>query len=360
MSDKSKRFANMFGAKPPERPVSPTANTDPVEKPLKTKKVSDARIVVPRIKKEKIPVKAGDIFAVPFTNIFVCAMKGSGKTTIVSNIMEKCAGANTKFIIIGNTIELDPTLVATIKKFRKRGHHVTTLTDIVDSDTGVNEIQEFIDKHKSVKPLDSDEDVSDHSGEEEDQPAPPPPPPPVVKPAAVQSKAPAPSGFPVRQRTLAQFQILNSKPAQPTQPAQQQSIANSPDVPSPPKRKRKPSKIYPEYIIVLDDLGNSLRDKPLTQLMKTNRHFKTLIIVSTQHLNDLLPDALRQIGYCMLFSKFSDEKLVEVHKKLAIPLPLDRFRQLYKDATKDKFGFLFIGRAGATEFRKGFTEQYII
>lgn len=363
MSDKTKQY-------PPSPTASPRASVQPViSGGLKTKTVSNAKIVVPRIKKEKMPVKGGDIFPVPYRNIFLCAMTGSGKTTIVSNIMEKCAGANTKFIIIGNTVELDPTWIATIKKFKKRGHHVTALIDIIDPDTGGNEIQEFMDKNKHMIEKkhtegSDDEDQSEYSDDEDyEEPKPQPQPKPQT-PQIPQAMQPLPmirqtNGFPVRQRQLAQFQTLNQQVSQPAEPTTR-NVSSVSEPEEKPKRKRKPSKIYPEYIMVLDDLGDTLKNRAVGNFMRQSRHYKTLVIASSQHLNDLSPAALGQLGYCLIFANFSDEKLLELHGKLRIPLKFDRFKQLYDDATKNKFGFLYINRTGTVEFRKGFTERYII
>ena len=307
---------------------------------LKTTKVSESKIVVPRIEKEKRPVKAGDIFAVPFSNIFLCAMKQSGKSTILTNIIWKCIGRNTKVIIIASTVDKDPTLVDTVKKLRKKQYDVITLTDIKDPSNGINAIQEFMDENK---------DPEDGSGSDEDEQQP-------AYVHAQQQQQPEQPTAPTRRRVpLSQVLLPAAAPA-PTSKAQ--------PTPSSPKKKkltRKLSKIYPDYIICLDDLGAELRDKALTQLMKTNRHYKALVIISSQHLNDLQPSALRQLGYVMLFARFSEDKQLELYQKLDITIPFEKFQEIYRDATKDKYSFLFISRAeGKDEFRKGFTERYIV
>jgi len=312
---------------------------------IKTKHVSDSKIVVPRIHKEKAPVKAGDIFAVPFSNIFICAMKNSGKSTVLTNIIWKCIGRNTKVIVICSTVDKDPTWKHTIEKLRDKDYSVTTLTEITDPQDKVNALQEFMNENNN-----DNESASEEEQQEEEFK----PPAFVARKNRQQHVEPMPTaqGFQIR-RNRPPLQ-LSPPPAPPPSPVEEVKEEK-------PKKTKKLAKIIPEWIIVLDDLGDALRDKALTQLMKTNRHYKALVIISSQNLNDLQPAALRQVGYCLLFARFSEDKLEELYKKLDITLPYERFRQLYKDATKAKYSFLFIGRAeGVDEFRKGFTERYIL
>lgn len=328
---------------------------------LKTVTVSKSKIVIPRIEKEERPVKAGDIFSVPFSNIFLCAMKQSGKTTVLSNIIWKCAGKNTKIIIICSTVDRDPTYIHTVKKLREKGYDVITLTEIVDPDNKINAIQEFMDEHRKT-------DDDDDEDEDEDESASPTHPS-SSRPSLSSFQLPVPKRMAAKQSSQPSQQIFGSGTRRPPLTAIQQPV-KPPPIPPPtitteknePKspKKRKTTKIVPDYIIVLDDLGSELRDKALTQLMKTNRHYKALVLISSQHLNDLKPDALRQLGYVMLFARFSGDKLIELYQKLDVQIPFDEFERLYRDATKKKYNFLFLDRAaGADQFRKGFTEKYI-
>ena len=111
-------------------------------------------------------------------------------------------------------------------------------------------------------------------------------------------------------------------------------------------------------IILLIFLIYILRNKSLDQLVKTNRHYKCTVIISTQHLNDILPSTLRQMNYCLIFGKFSEDKLKELYKKFDIGVTYDDFYNMYKDATKQKYNFLFIDRP-KNEFRSGFQNKYL-
>ena len=288
---------------------------------IKTKIINDAKIIVPRIVKDKRPVKFGEVFAVPYSNVFLCALKQSGKTTCLTNIILNSAGKNTKIIIISNSVNNDAVIIDCIKKLRKRGNDVIELTDIVED--GINAIEEFIAEHKE-KPQ-----------EEENE-----------QQIAIPQVA---SNIVSQRRTIAE--ILNPV-------AKVEDMLKQSEIKQEIKPKKK-SKIIPEYIIVLDDVGKSLRDKWVDQLVKTNRHYRAMVLISSQHLNDLMPSTLQQMGYVILFSKFSDEKLEELFRKLDLGIQFDQFYRIYKDATKKNFDFLFIDRPN-NSFRKNFNEQYKI
>ena len=288
---------------------------------IKTKIINDAKIIVPRIVKDKRPVKFGEVFEFPYINVFLCALKQSGKTTCLTNIILNSAGKNTKIIIISNSVNNDAVIMDCIKKLRKRGNDVIELTDIVED--GINAIEEFIAEHKE-KPQ-----------EEENE-----------QQIAIPQVA---SNIVSQRRTIAE--ILNPV-------AKVEDMLKQSEIKQEIKPKKK-SKIIPEYIIVLDDVGKSLRDKWVDQLVKTNRHYRAMVLISSQHLNDLMPSTLQQMGYVILFSKFSDEKLEELFRKLDLGIQFDQFYRIYKDATKKNFDFLFIDRPN-NSFRKNFNEQYKI
>ena len=289
---------------------------------IKTKIINDAKIIVPRIVKDKRPVKFGEVFAVPYSNVFLCALKQSGKTTCLTNIILNSAGKNTKIIIISNSVNNDAVIIDCIKKLRKRGNDVIELTDIVED--GINAIEEFIAEHKE-KPQEEEENEQQ-----------------IAIPQVARNVV-------SQRRTIAE--ILNPV-------AKVEDMLKQSEIKQEIKPKKK-SKIIPEYIIVLDDVGKSLRDKWVDQLVKTNRHYKAMVLISSQHLNDLMPSTLQQMGYVILFSKFSDEKLEELFRKLDLGIQFDQFYRIYKDATKKNFDFLFIDRPN-NSFRKNFNEQYKI
>jgi hypothetical protein len=204
-----------------------------------------------------------------------------------------------------------------VKKFEKK-HEVLSTVDIMDD--GVNIVQQFLDDQKP---------------EEDEDNAPPPPPPPIT--------------------TKPRIKMVGSG-GQIAQPPQTQE--KEPNI-----EEKKPNKkiITPDYIIVLDDLGDSMRNKALTQLLKTNRHHNTMVILSSQSVTDLLPSAINQLDYILLFGKIPIEKLEDLYDILKLSISFEEFYNLYQDATKEPYQFFYINRAlKEDEFRKGFTDKYIL
>lgn len=281
---------------------------------LKTVKVSDSKIILPRIEKDNRKIKAGDIFSIPYPNIFICSMKASGKSTVLTNIIFKMMGPNTKIIIICNSINHDEIWLDAIKKIKKRGNEVITLNDIVEDN--VDEIAEFLNEMKN----NNNDDIEEIKQETQ-----------ITKPHI--------------RKPLYELVKKNEVKQDVKQDIKEE-------------KQKKNSKIISEFLICLDDLGSSLRNKSLDQLVKTNRHYKCTVIISTQHLNDILPSTLRQMNYCLIFGKFSEDKLKELYKKFDIGVTYDEFYNMYKDATKIKYNFLFIDRP-KNEFRSGFQNKYL-
>jgi len=288
---------------------------------MKTVKVSEKKIVVPRINDDKREVKGGDWLPTRFPNIYACSLKGSGKSTVLTNILWHCIGSTTKVIICSPTVAIDPTWVTTVDRLNKKGYAVETFSSIVED--SCNFIEEFIEQNKS-------------GGDEDDEDM--------------------PDVMPVRQNNVLPSRSLlfmgeTKKPPQvKIEPEEKHE-----------KPERKTKKIIPRYIIIIDDCGAECRNKWVQQLMKTNRHYKTMVLIASQHLNDLAPSSIRQLQYIFLFARFSLEKLEDLYKALDLSVSFETFLNFYKDATSVPYGFLYIGRENSGDvFRKGFQEKYIL
>jgi hypothetical protein len=120
------------------------------------------------------------------------------------------------------------------------------------------------------------------------------------------------------------------------------------------EEEEKPPKYRaPEYIIILDDLSTELKSKSITSLLKKNRHFRSKILISSQHLNDLLPEGRKQLDYFILFRGHPLKKIEEIHRDADISIPLDEFYRVYKFATEEPYSFLYVD-CTTGEFRRNF------
>ena len=108
------------------------------------------------------------------------------------------------------------------------------------------------------------------------------------------------------------------------------------------EKPRKEKLRSPEHIIILDDLSTELKNKSITALLKKNRHFKAKIIISSQYLNDLLPESRKQLDYFILFRGHPKKKVEEIHRDCDASIPLDEFYDMYKFATEEPYSFLYV------------------
>ena len=217
------------------------------------------------------------------------------------------AGPKTKYIFIVSTIDKDPTWIAIVKSLKKK--HVITYDSII-TDEGVNILEQFIKENKPKDDEESEGDEDEQNDEDEDD--------------YEQGEA--------EQEVDDEF----------------------------PKRQKTWKHPYPEYIIVMDDLGEEMRNKVVAQLTKTNRHHRGTVIMSAQSETDLHPKAVNNTDYVLAFSQIPEKPDLErLYKKLRVSVPYKKFDEMYKDATSKPYGFLYIGRTESkNEFRDGFTEKY--
>lgn len=111
-------------------------------------------------------------------------------------------------------------------------------------------------------------------------------------------------------------------------------------------------------ILVFDDIGDDMRDPYLDQLLKTNRHYRMEIYLSSQYPNDLKPQAIANLDYVLLFRALPTRKLLEVYEKLNLEIPYEHFQAMYEKATKERHSFLWIKRDGEEEFRINFDQKF--
>eukprot|EP00732_Lithocolla_globosa_P002502 Lithocolla_globosa_v1_NODE_1658_length_2414_cov_455.281475.p1 type:complete len:170 gc:universal NODE_1658_length_2414_cov_455.281475:1520-1011(-) len=116
---------------------------------------------------------------------------------------------------------------------------------------------------------------------------------------------------------------------------------------------KKPKKISQKYLIIFDDIASELKDPYVSQLLKTNRHYKSKVIISSQWLNDITPQSRRQIDFYLLFSGINMKKLEELYNDADLSISFEEFVNIYNIATRQKYHFLYID-SNNSEFRINF------
>ncbi len=289
--------------------------------------------VVPLTKKDdgqEKKVKASDWFALPYPNMFLLAMKNSGKTTVIENILKRKAGKYTKFLFFSSTIHKDKTWKSILETYNDRD--VIAETSFILPD-GTNMLEEFMTERKDEAKDDMDKPIE------------------AMKEQIIIKKTVRGS----RSKPVVIKGDWSSRSSAQKVPIPKEELTDE-------QKVKKSKVIYPAWIIVIDDLsGEMSKSSALERLLKTNRHFSAMVIISSQSLNDLNPRQIGQLEYVLLFSKIPDEKLKETYEKLAIYLPWEEFYKLYRDATSEKYSFLYVGRGSdGIQYRKGFTDKYEI
>lgn len=275
---------------------------------FKTKKINDVTV-----KKVNLPIsdpdeiKGYELIPELYSNIYICAKKKSGKTTVLFNILKNCIDKNTTVIFFVSTINRDSTYQKIIEWLDKKNishqdfmslYGKTKKEDILENI--LNEKLAAVNEDKTKKIKDTNEN----------------------------------NEF---------FKVIN---------------INDDDEIS--VKVRKPKKKTPEIVFVIDDLSSEIRNSnSLRRLLKMNRHLKSKCIVSSQFVSDLYPDSRMQINNWLLFPGHSIKKLEEIYDSSDPSISFNDFLDIYKYATHDKYNFLMIDTSNG-EYRKNFNELIIV
>jgi hypothetical protein len=245
-------------------------------------------------------IKGYKLIKEQYANTFMVARKKSGKTTCIFKILKECSNKDTLLIFFGSTIHNDPGYEYIFNYFEKRGNPITKFTSIIGD--GVDQLDEILTEFKEEAKRKKDEKNN-----------------PKKK----------------------QVSFI--------------SVDNDEEDDEP--KKRKPKKIAPEVIFVFDDLSKSMRIPSFSLLLKSNRHYKSKVIISSQNVKDILPECRENIDVLILFKDIKEELLKTIYNDFNILSNYSTFINLYNDATRPKFSFLYIDM-NDNEYRRNFNELY--
>jgi hypothetical protein len=270
------------------------------------KKINDEVIKPPKIQKiNKKLILGRQLFDDIYCNIFICAKKKSGKTVTIYKILKSCANKNTKVFIFCSTMYKSDNMKAIIKYLTKKKIEHELYTELGED---LKNIIKYIELNKS---------------EEEE-----------VKKETTEDK-----------KDKHKHELLHFD-----EDDHEIKITI---------RKKKPKIISPEYIFVFDDLSTDLKSPDISKLVKQNRHYKSKVIISSQYPFDLQPQCRAQMDYWLLFGGQPEDKMEQIYKYADLSNNFNTFMEIYKDATKDKYNFLYIDTT-YDNFRKNFNEIYVV
>lgn len=277
---------------------------------------------IPFKKQKKKKARGHRLFTEPYPNVFLCAKKKSGKTTVIYNILKHCCGPDTQVKIFCSTHEKDDAYKSIKHMLDTKGVNYECFHSIKED--GMNLIDLFMQENKNA-PV---EDLK--------------PPKPVILPKMMCCSR---KGGGSRIVVTPDMKIdALGRPVH--------MMHNNTENNHKPKKK-KDKYISPEYIIILDDLGSEMRNIAVNKLLKTNRHYKSMILCSSQWPNDLEPQALKQLDYTLLFGNMPNHKVEHLRREMDLTIPEHDFNSLYDDTTQDKFSFMYIDPLNM-KFKKNF------
>ena len=273
---------------------------------MKEKKVNNIA-VKPVLNNEisytKKNLKSFKIIPQLYYNMFICAKKKSGKTSLLNTLIEEGTNKGTTIWLFCATYEVDASWRTIIKNLKKKGYVVNAFSSIKEGkvnilDNAIEQLQQPVEE----------EEPKPKKGKKSQPPAP----------------KPIFSLFPVEEDDEPEENIIVDEI--------EMKVA----------KKKKVKKQVPHHLFIFDDISTELRNPSVAKLLKVHRHLKASCIISSQYLHDLQPASILQLDYFVAFKSFSLEKLEYIHKMLDLSLTFEKFWEIYKTATNDKYNFLFM------------------
>ena len=270
---------------------------------IKLKKLNDTEVKeIPNLtggERDNRPVKGENVFSNPFCNVFLCAKKASGKSTVIFKIIKECTTRETHCYLFCSTIYKDDSWLQIRKYLDLKKIGYDCFTSIQEG--GTDQLKEIIDK-------------LDYEAKE------------------------------------AELNKDNPKP-------KKNNILVCDDDDCDDEEKKFKSKFKsPQYLFIFDDLSTQLQSESICALVKKNRHYKSCCLFSSQWLTDLKPSARLQLDYCLLFRAINIDKLKSIYKELDIGVSFETFIKIYNFATEKPYSFLYIDTNHGL-FRKNFNLQ---
>lgn len=267
---------------------------------ISLKKVNNSNIKPIKLKKvdDKL-VKGGDILPL-YPNIYICAKKNSGKTTITSHILKHCLDKNSNVFFFVSTIYIDPSYKAICKMLDKKGINYTIYNSIME------------DKKNNLEEILNNLEIDDYSDSDSD------------------------SDEIMEYQPNYNFLFYNEK-----------------------EYKYKPKKIACKNVFIFDDISAELKNPMVAYLCKKNRHMRAKVILNSQYLNDLRPETIMNLDIVMLGKSMSGDKLREIYNRLDLSVDYDLFKSMYEMATEEPYQFFKID-VRKERFYKNFNKEFEI
>lgn len=248
----------------------------------------------------------GSEIVYPYSTMYICAKRNSGKTTTLAHIIKEICNKRTKVIAFVPTFDHDAKWIAIKERLDKKNIENDFYDDFDSFDLVMNEITTYKDPEEEEENEEVEEELPQVDYETN-----------IYEDGSIQVK--------------------KKKPPKP----------------------RKPKKISTRFCLILDDASDFLRDKRLVSLMKKSRHYKCTIILSSQYLNDISPAQHKNVVIHLLFPGLSEEKLSEVYRNCDMSISFNQLKDMYLTASEGQYSFFYMN-CRDDDYRKRFNQKFML
>lgn len=297
---------------------------------LKTVKINNEQVLPFKstVKADTRPVKGYNLFPECICQVTLVAKKKSGKTVVIQKIIKECGDKNTKVYAFCSTVNKDTAWLNIQAWCKKHGRPFQGFLSIYDGK--INLIESMMDHLNSkIEPgNEPDEEYSSSENEYFER----------YDSVSEHGESDVSEDDMFGDMSLMEKKLFNTLGRM-------------------DKESKQAKYQAPEYIIIFDDLIHELKDPAIVRLMTMHRHYKAMVISSCQFINAMLPSQLKQQDYMLLFKSLTPEKIKKVEQDGDLAVSYDKLQELYDDATREPFSFLYIDVRGDT-YRKKFDREY--
>ena len=239
---------------------------------------------------------------------YISARKKSGKSSLISNIIDKTTTKKTTIWLFCSTYKIDKTWIEVVKNLKARGYIVNCFETIVDGSgkKAINNLEVVLD----------DLAQGDNEGDKKIKVAEEP-------------------------EMLDRFGIMRKK-------GMGKIFKGKGE-----KKEKKPKIQVASNLFIIDDLPQQLKNPAVDRLCKTHRHSNSNVILSSQYVKDLNPCSITQIDVLVCFKGYNDEKMEHLHKILDLSIPFDLFYSIYNHCCEEDFNFMLLN-VRTEDLRKNF------
>ena len=122
------------------------------------------------------------------------------------------------------------------------------------------------------------------------------------------------------------------------------------------RAKKEDEFIMTQKLFIFDDISTALDNESLIKFVKEARHSFTRVIVSTQDFLDIPQDFKNCMNYFINFSGLNRDRLLKIYRTLAITMDQEDFIKLYEQITPGRHDFMFYTKTKPREYRIGLSD----